>query len=245
MRGKRGDDRQSGTEPRMIDWHEFPSPQALAKALAEDVANALAAAISSRGTGFLALSGGETPARFLRALSGKELDWDRVAITLVDERFVPETSERSNARLVRHNLLQRDVARTRFVPLHHDEETVERAASIAARDLAALPWPLDVAVLGMGMDGHTASFFPDAENLAGLLDPAGTGLVLPVHAPSAAEPRLTLPLPRLVEAGLLPLHIEGEEKRAVLEEALRPGADKPISAIFAHARQAVPVYWTR
>src|SRR5690606_18200431 len=105
-------------------------------------------------------------------------------------------------------------------PLFHEAATVEEAARRATVALAAQPWPLDAAVLGMGTDGHTASFFPDAGSLAALTDPASDGLVLPVHAQSAGEPRLTLPLARLLEAGFLALHIEGEKKREVLDRAL-------------------------
>lgn len=226
------------------DWRVFPSPQALAEALAGKVAEALATALERRGTAFLAVSGGTTPKRFFAALSQSPIDWSRVTVTLVDERFVPETSPRSNAALVRANLLANRAREARFEGLFRPAANVERAAEEAAAALAPLPWPLDAAVLGMGTDGHTASFFPDAAGLDTLLDPAGGALVLPVHAPSAGEPRLTLPLSRLVEAGFLALHIEGQEKRAVLEEALSPGGDKPVSALFSHARAPVPVYWT-
>jgi len=226
------------------DWRVFASSDALAEALADDVARALGAAIDRRGQAFLAVSGGTTPKLFFRALSRQKLDWEKVTVIPVDERFVPETSPRSNAALIRNSLLTDEAAAARFVPLFHAAETVEDAATRAAAALASLPWPLDVAILGMGTDGHTASFFPDAANLPALTDPARGGFVLPVHAPSAGEPRLTLPLARLMEAGLLALHIEGKDKRRVLEAALEPGADKPISAVFAHARKPVPVYWT-
>lgn len=225
------------------DWHEFPSADALAEALAGDVAQALAAAIERRGMGFLAVSGGSTPGRFFAALSQRKIDWSRVTVTLVDERCVPETSPRSNAALVREKLLTGEAAAARFVGLFRDRATVEDAAAAAARDLAALPWPLDVAILGMGADGHTASFFPDAAGLDALLDPASDALVLPVHAASAGEQRLTLPLSRLLAARLLALHIEGGEKRTVLEKALEPGGERPVSAVFRHSNAPVPVYW--
>lgn len=226
------------------DWRIFPSPEALAAALAETVAQALAEAIERRGQAFLAVSGGTTPTRFFRALSEQALAWPKVTVTLVDERFVPEDSPRSNAALVRATLLAGKAAAARFAPLYRPAASVGQAADEANAGLAALPWPLDVAIFGMGTDGHTASFFPDAANLDALLDPATGAFVLPVHAASAGEPRLTLPLARLLEAGTLALHIEGSEKRAVLEAALRPGGDKPVSAVFAHARRPVPVYWT-
>lgn len=222
------------------DWRVFPSPEALAETLAGDVARALDEAIARRGHALLAVSGGTTPKLFFPALSKRELDWAKVTAVPVDERFVPESSPRSNGALIRNSLLTNKAAAARFAPLFRPAETVEDAANAAAAGLAALPWPLDAAILGMGTDGHTASFFPDAANLATLTDPAEDGLVLPVNAPSAGEPRLTLPLARLLDSGFLALHIEGKEKRAVLET----GGDKPVGAVFAHAKRPVPVYWT-
>lgn len=226
------------------DWRAFPSPEALAATLAETVAQALADAIERRGQAFLAVSGGTTPQRFFAALSRQTLEWSKVTVTLVDERFVPEDSPRSNAALMRKYLLTNEATAARLAPLYRPAASVEQAAALASADLARLPWPLDAAILGMGADGHTASFFPDAAGLDALLDPAGDALVLPVHAASAGEPRLTLPLSRLLEAGFLALHIEGEEKRRALEAALSPGGQRPVSAVFAHARRKVPVYWT-
>ncbi|MCO5156015.1 MAG: 6-phosphogluconolactonase [Aquamicrobium sp.] len=226
------------------DWRLFPSPETLAEALADDVARALGAAISRRGHALLAVSGGTTPRLFFRALARQALDWAKVTVVPVDERFVPESSPRSNGALIRNSLLAEKAAAARFAPLFREAGTVEEAARRATAALAALPWPLDASILGMGTDGHTASFFPDAGSLAALTDPASDGLVLPVHAQSAGEPRLTLTLARLLEAGFLALHIEGEEKRAVLDRALEPGGDKPVSAVFAHADKPVPVYWT-
>lgn len=226
------------------DWRVFPSPEALAEALADDVAAALGVALARRGHALLAVSGGTTPRLFFPALARQELDWAKVTVVPVDERFVPEDSPRSNGALIRNSLLTRKAAAARFAPLFHEAETVEDAARRATTALAALPWPLNAAILGMGTDGHTASFFPDAGTLAALTDPASDSLVLPVNAPSAGEPRLTLPLARLLEAGFLALHIEGEEKREVLDRALEPGGERPVSAVFAHADKPVPVYWT-
>src|SRR5690606_20800675 len=108
---------------------------------------------------------------------------------------------------------------------------------------ASLPLPLDVAVLGMGMDGHTASFFPDADDAAAIL--AGNGPpVVAVHAPSAPEPRLMLSVPVLAGARFLALHIEGAPKRAVFEAAMRDGyAPLPIRTLIERAAAGVDVFW--
>ncbi|MBX3531719.1 MAG: 6-phosphogluconolactonase [Rhizobiaceae bacterium] len=224
--------------------HEFPSPDALAEALAQRVARELATAIAARGRASLAVSGGKTPVRFFKALSKQALDWANVAVTLVDERLVPDTDERSNARLVAQNLLQGAAADARFVPLYSPAQTPELATHNAANALtvSGVPMPLDVAVLGMGGDGHTASFFPDAENLGALFANAAGAKVLPVTAKSAGEPRLTMSAQLLGAARFVALHIEGQEKRAVLEEALS-GGTKPIATMIAMASTPVEVFW--
>lgn len=227
-------------EPR---WNEFETRDALAAALAKRVADTLKAAIASRGAAFLAVSGGTTPGRFFAALSKEPLDWSKVTVTLVDERFVPESSPRSNAALAKANLLQNEASAAAFAPLFHEAASVELGAEIADTALRSLPWPLDAAILGMGGDGHTASFFPDAQGLETLLDPASSRLVLSVHSETAGETRLTLTLPALVGAGLVVVHIEGAEKRNVIEAALADDTHLPIRTVIERAPRATEIYW--
>ncbi len=154
-----------------------------------------------------------------------DIPWNKISVTLVDERQVPETSPRSNARLVRENLLQDRAAQAEF-----------KAISAETR--------IDVAILGMGADGHTASFFPGGDNLAMALDPGGKQRITTMSAPGAGEPRLTFTLPALLEASLLCLHIEGQDKRGVLDKALGAG---PVEAMpvraFLRSPKPLTLYW--
>jgi 6-phosphogluconolactonase len=202
--------------------HEFVNRTELAEALAQRVARALSAGISRNGNAVLAVSGGTTPQLFFQHLSKREIAWDKVSITLVDERDVPETSERSNARLVKQALLQNHAAKARFVPLYANP-TAEKIGDF------------DACILGMGNDGHTASFFPGGNTLAEAINPATTKSLITMEAPGAGEPRLTFTLPRLTKAKFLALHIEGAEKSRVLASALA-GDDKmqmPVRAVLA------------
>lgn len=227
------------------DWHEFTSPEALAAALSENVAEQLSNAVARRGKALLAVSGGRTPVRFLDHLSRREIDWARVTVTLVDERFVTVDSPRSNARLVARHLLQNHAARADFVGLYTPAADLRTAARAASTAIAALALPLDVAVLGMGTDRHTASYFPDVAGLATLLRPDDGPAVRPVEAPSAGEPRLTLSMKTLVSARALLVHIEGTDKKEVLKEALAapPGPASPIGAVLAAADNPARIYW--
>ncbi|WP_422372707.1 6-phosphogluconolactonase [Hoeflea sp.] len=225
--------------------HAFADGQQLAAALATRVATTLQEAIKARGEARLAVSGGSTPKRFFEALSEQEIDWDRVIVTLIDERLVPPENERSNHGLANRHLLKNKAARARFIPLYAEADDAEAAARIAATRIDGLDGPLDVAVLGMGTDGHTASFFPGGSTLAEATDPDCPMSVIAMEAPGAGEPRLTLTLPRIVEAGLVVLHIEGTEKKAVLAEALQPGpdADIPVRSVLRDAAEPVEIYW--
>jgi 6-phosphogluconolactonase len=227
------------------EWCVFSSPDELANRLASRVAGKLREAMKARGKASLALSGGRTPEAFLRELSRQSLPWEKLTVTLVDERFVPPHAVRSNEGLIREHLLQGPAACAAFFGLWSNAASVEQAAMAAAERLTALPLPMDMAILGMGTDGHTASFFPDAGNLDQLLDPTSQATVLPVYAPSAGEPRLTFSLARLAEARFVALHIEGSAKRDVLKRALAAGETPslPVETIFRHAKSPVEIFW--
>ena len=199
--------------------------------MAEAVRNALQARLARDGKASLAVSGGTTPTVFFEHLAREKLDWARVTVTLVDDRSVPESSDRSNVRLVKEHLLQQHAAAaSRFVPL------------AAGQDQTIAPLlPFAAVVLGMGLDGHTASFFPGGDNLAAAL--AGPHLIETMRAPGAPEPRVTLTLPALLQTDFLVLHIEGAAKREVLAtaEAAGPVMQMPIRAILAHPPRAI--FW--
>ncbi len=230
----------------MIDRRTFGDRAELAKALADAVAEKLIAGIAERGRASLAVSGGSTPARFFTALGKrKDVDWEQVIVTLVDERWVPETSDRSNAGLVNEKLLQGPAAVAHFVPLYSGGDAPDEAAIARTNTaFAELPQPFDAVILGMGNDGHTASFFPGGDTLDEALTAEGPAVA--IRAPGAGEPRVTLTLPRLLAARGLYLHIEGEEKGKVLEQALAEGpvADMPVRAVLRQTSTPVTVFWS-
>lgn len=229
-----------------VERNVFSTRKKLAAALADAVAADLEAGIAERDTACLAVSGGSTPALFFETLAARDdVDWSRVVVTLVDERWVPETSRRSNAALVRKTLLQGPAQAALFVPLYTGGDAPD-AASIAAANAAIkddISFPFDAVVLGMGNDGHTASFFPGGDTLAEAL--GGEGPVVSMRAPGAGEPRATFTLPALLATRGLYLHIEGEEKAMVLEQALSTGAveDMPVRAVLSQDQRPVSLYW--
>jgi 6-phosphogluconolactonase len=223
--------------------HDFADKLTLADALAHSVSAQLANAIAERGHATIAVSGGSTPKVFFAVLARAKIDWSKVTVTLVDERWVPATSERSNAGMVANLLLKQNAEAATFVPLYQDAPTPDDAIDDVARRIDALKLPFDVVILGMGPDGHTASFFPGGNNLAKAIDPDTEATVISMEAPDAGEPRITLTLPRVLDTRALYLHFEGADKHAVYEEAAA-GGDFPIASVLRQGRTPVDVYYS-
>ncbi|MGO7208026.1 6-phosphogluconolactonase, partial [Rhizobium ruizarguesonis] len=126
-----------------------------------------------------------------------------------------------------------------------DAASAEEAARIATEKTKAISSPFDIVILGMGGDGHTASFFPGGSNLAKALDASTPRGIITMEAEGAGEPRLTFTFSSLEDAALLVLHIEGEGKKDVLAKAEGSGdeAEMPIRAILRRATSPVEIYW--
>ncbi len=227
-----------------IERREFADRAVLAAALAETVATRLKSAIEEGSEASIAVSGGSTPERFFNVLSQANLNWQKISVTLVDERWVPSDHARSNARLVAESLLKNRAAAARFVPLYCDTASPEDGIPSILAALTTMPMPFDAVVLGMGTDCHTASFFPGGDHLAEALDPDNPALLTTMIAPGTGEPRITFTLAPILASGLIALHIEGEEKKTVLGQALADGPVEgmPVRAVL-HSGRPVTVFW--
>lgn len=227
-------------------WVAHADPDALARACADAIAADLATAIDARGMATLLLAGGTTPAPMFRILAAAPLDWSRVIVAQVDERFVPPDSAQSNARMIRETLLTGQADAARFVPLWREAADLAAAADAADAAMAALPRPWDVVLLGMGDDGHFASLFPGSAQLAEGLSPDNRRLCIAVeaHVPAPKEPRLSLTLNALLDARHILLMIRGEKKRVVVEAARAGNADLPIHAVLAQSHAPLSLFWS-
>ena len=229
---------------RSADW---------AAGCAERLADALElGARDQRGWATFAGSGGSTPEPIYRRLSGMRSvqDWQHTYVTLIDERYVPETSPESNAALLKRTLLTGNARGAEFLPLYRPAVTVDRAAALATANLKAElgTMRLDAVLLGMGEDGHICSMFPESPTLKTLLSPGLNPAVLGVpagregRAPSLE--RLTINLPWLMQARRVVLALTGAKKRAVFEaQSAGDPAVTPIAALIAHG-VPLEVLWT-
>jgi 6-phosphogluconolactonase len=222
----------------------FANDAALAESFAHTVAANLRAAIDVRGRALIGLSGGSTPREFLNHLSNQDVDWSRVTITLCDDRWVSPSSDRSNEHLLRKTLLRNKAANATFAPLYIDSPDPESALSRVQANVAKFALPFDVIVLGMGPDGHTASLFPGGDRLLEATRAHKNTRVLPMRAPDAPEPRITLTLSALIDTRALYLHIEGTDKKSVFDKAMTSNdSSAPIRTVLNASRVTPIVYW--
>lgn len=222
-------------------------PNATPAALAEHIANALRSAIAARGQASLAVSGGKSPIPLFEALREQDLDWSKVTIVLVDERVVPRDHADSNTALVARHLLQGRAAAARFLLFFRElaptfnAEVLDALVRDADERIATLPWPLDVAVLGMGEDAHTASLFPGAPGYARAI--ATDQLLAWVVPDTAPHARISFTLSALLAARELVLSITGESKLAVYRRAAQKADEAlPISLVINQTQTPLSVW---
>ena len=228
----------------MYQINEFPQREALDNALALQVATLLTDAVNAKGKASIAVSGGSTPKGFFTALSAMDLPWSNITITLADERWVNFDSDASNTRLVHENLLQNKAASAKFFHLKQgDELTPETLNDLnVAADSTLLP--LDVLILGMGEDGHTASLFPCSDQIDACLAD-NTPSLLRVVPETAPNERISFSFASLKQSKNTILHISGAAKKTVLNKALAETNIKemPIRAFLQDAEINTQVFW--
>ncbi|AXS82283.1 MULTISPECIES: 6-phosphogluconolactonase [Marinobacter] len=220
------------------------TPDEVALNLADAVAEFLAVRLKQAPRASLVVSGGSTPLPFFKALSDKNLDWSRVDVLLADERWVDEDDPASNARLVRGNLLQNHAASARFLSLKQPGATPAEGLGAVKAELADLALPLDVLVLGMGNDGHTASLFPDAPELAHAMSPECQDIVSAATPASQPQKRITLTWPPLRDARFTALHLKGEDKLDTLEKAISDMDRVMEMPVRAFLKPGLQVFWS-
>jgi 6-phosphogluconolactonase len=217
---------------------EYADAEMMALDLANLLAGELRTALDHRDRVLFVVPGGTTPGPVFDALCDTDLDWGRVDVLLSDERWRPEVHVRSNTRLIRERLLTGRAAKARFVPLYARAETPEAVLAELESNIAPA-LPIDICLLGMGADMHTASLIPGAEGIGAAL--ADTAPILaPIRVHGEEEPRVSLTARVLADAINTHIVITGERKRRAIERAryMRP-FEAPVAAMLDGAT----VHW--
>lgn len=233
----------------MFTWTTHPSREVMTQTLRDQIAAQLSESISADGRASFAVSGGSSPAPLYQALSAEKIGWHKVSTVLVDERWVEPGEAGSNESFVEDNLLGGEAASTCLVGLKTSHDTPGEGLAEAETRLADMKWPLDVVVLGMGPDGHTASWFPHADGLDRALASDGPRLAA-VRANKSEVTgdfldRITLTKAAVCEAKLVVLMITGPVKRRVFDDADTPGPieDLPIRSLIFDPSINLQVHW--
>jgi len=223
--------------------HFFDTRDAASISAARHLAESLATQLADCETASLIVTGGSSPLRCYAELAALELDWERVRLLISDERWVESNHADSNERMLRENLLVKHAAAAHLLPVYERQTTMtERCRQL--NDVApTLPKPIAAALLGMGGDGHIASLFPDADNLAQGLDPETAEWYLPVVTEASPHPRISMTLAALKQCNSLLLLFFGEAKREVYEQAKNQAQNYPVAALLRQQQVPVHVYW--
>ncbi len=233
----------------MLREYFYSDAEAMTSALLDVCASTISGAVGQRGRASLLLSGGRTPEPLYRRLGEMSLPWNEVSLALVDERWVGEDDERSNARFLRESLMAGPAAAAKLVTMKTEAPTPEAGAADCEQRYRSLPRPYDLALLGMGSDGHTASLFPGAEGLAAAFDTRREALCAPIRtaddAASGVGARMSLSLRALLSSRQIVLVMTGEAKLARYREARAYDDPQrwPVAAILRQPAVPVSVYW--
>jgi len=223
-----------------LNVHHFDEPEKQSQHLADAVAEILSTQISNKGFASIAVSGGSTPKRLFDLLSQTELEWDKVTITLVDDRWLENSHNDSNQRLVEETLLQNNAITATFIPLFQAGSNAFDACSKINDLFEQVNLPFDIVLLGMGNDGHTASLFPcSAQVTEGLLTEKTYLATQPTSAPYE---RISLSANAIENAGHLFLQLKGSDKQLTLNKALK-GDNEQDMPIRRFLNQNITVLW--
>ncbi len=220
---------------------------ALEEKLADEVCHQLQKDIDDRGQASLLVSGGSTPKGLFKVLSQRSIPWEKVIITLVDERFLPDGHEDQNGILIKAHLLQSEARRAVYLPMVQDPSDIHRNMQVLKEEVKQIQRPFSVVILGMGGDGHTASLFPESPQLdLGMALDQKEDLMItePVTAPYQ---RITFTRKALLQTHRLLLHCYGEEKQQVLTNALQQEGylPYPIGGFNGQEGVELEVFWTK
>jgi 6-phosphogluconolactonase len=236
----------TGTTGKRMNITEFrvSSTAALTANLADFIENELTEAVATRGYASLVVSGGSTPRPLFEELAQRSLPWNKITVTLADERWIDISSKDSNEAMVRETLLRGAASEAAFIPLKNTAESASEGWEMCHETIADQFDRFDLVILGMGEDGHTASLFPGVSGSA--LDSNSPALCAAINPPEAPHERMTLTASALLNSRKIILHIVGDKKWQIYQDALIAGSEDelPIRVVLAQDRVPVDVYWS-
>jgi 6-phosphogluconolactonase len=224
--------------------HPFPDRKRLIAGLTTEMADSIQSIVKKRRKVTMALAGGTTPGPLYDALSNLPLPWEKVTVTLTDERWVHPEDPASNEWLIRDLLLKRRAHSATFYGFKTNHAKATGGAAIAEKRIAPI-MPFDICLLGMGPDGHIASLIPGAEGYEAAASPEAKRKVAGVHSEGAAgsPDRMTLTLPGILSSRRIVLLFMGQDKIALYNEAKSGAGTSPVRDLLAQKKVPVHAFW--
>lgn len=221
--------------------HHFKTRLEASTAAADRMAELLAYRLDNQSKASIIVSGGTSPRDCMMALAKAPLDWPRVQIALSDERWVPPDHEDSNERLVRESLLVGPAASAQILPVYAEGVTPQQRCDTLQDPLPTLPFACSL--IGIGTDGHFASLFPDAEQLALGLDVESGRLYIPVTTAASTYARISMTLAGISRSDEVVLLFFGDDKLAIYEQAKADAEAYPLSRLLRQKRAPIRLFW--
>jgi 6-phosphogluconolactonase len=228
--------------PSHVDWYGSNSAESLDIDLSQRIGQLLTQSITENGCASIAVSGGRTPIGLFEELSKLNLDWSKVELALVDERWVDAKNEDSNELLVRRHLIKNKATQIKFFPIKNTANSAKEGQLLYEQALQKVKLPFDVIVLGMGDDGHTASLFPCCKELSQAMDPDNQQKCIVTKPKNAPYERISLTFSTISKAKNLFLHLRGSSKLRTFELAMTL-KDSNKMPIYAFTEQSLEIYW--
>lgn len=225
----------------------FRKVEKLEKELAQEIISILDKDIKEYQKAKLLLSGGSTPINLYTLLSKFDIDWEKVTIGLVDERYVSADDIHSNERMIKNSLLQGKASKAKFIGLVYDTHDSNINLEIAMLKNKTFFEGTSCILLGMGTDGHTASLFPNDENsIDGLQEKMNSKSLILTNAPVKPRVRISYTKEQLLKTKKLFLYFTGDKKMKVFNEAKTNNHPNitPISSFIHQQKSLLEVFWT-
>ena len=229
--------------PIHVNWHGTNSTESLDIDLSHRIGQLLAQSIAENGCASIAVSGGRSPIGLFEKLSKINLDWSKIELTLVDERWVDSKNEDSNELLVRKHLIKNQATQVNFFPIKNSAKNSKERQVLHEQVLQKIKLPFDVIILGMGEDGHTASLFPCCKELTQAMDPNNQQKCIVTKPKNAPYERISLTFSTISKAKNLILHLRGSSKLQTFELAMTL-KDANKMPIYAFMEQPLEIYWS-
>lgn len=235
------------TTPTSVNWIKAQAKDELAEVIVEQIIHALKSAATKQGRASILLSGGSTPQPAYQRLASADLPWDKLQISLTDERRVDDGHPASNAVMVWQSFLAKH-PQVEWFPLWQTGWSCADIAEIKSRT-SEMQKPFDVVILGMGEDGHFASLFPGCDASTASLN-GNSDRLLCTTAPNEPQERISWSMEALLEAKSLLLYVTGDKKKSILESALKDGTPEsqlPIGFFLRASSKAgkqIHIFWS-